>query len=215
MPSYAFERRKLGIRNTGYARQFANEIGNFLPDPALEREGPEGEAARKAAGEFLNAYIRREFDIPGITFGTRYDGSPVILSDSAPPPEDAADKYVPTASPGGRTPHLWLEDGKSLYDALGFDWNLLVMGKGKAASSVAGAFQTAAGSFGLELRVVELHLPGARDLYEADLALIRPDQIVAWRGSGEDLDVNALFRVVTGHETGAAQQTGGLALTFR
>jgi len=215
LPSYAFERRKLGIRNTGYARQFANEIGNFLPDPALEREGPEGEAARKAAGEFLNAYIRREFDIPGITFGTRYDGSPVILSDSAPPPEDAADKYVPTASPGGRTPHLWLEDGKSLYDALGFDWNLLVMGKGKAASSVAGAFQTAAGSFGLELRVVELHLPGARDLYEADLALIRPDQIVAWRGSGEDLDVNALFRVVTGHETGAAQQTGGLALTFR
>jgi hypothetical protein len=89
------------------------------------------------------------------------------------------------------------------------------MGKGKAASSVAGAFQTAAGSFGLELRVVELHLPGSRDLYEADLALIRPDQIVAWRGSGEDLDVNALFRVVTGHETGAAQQTGGLALTFR
>jgi len=206
VPSYVFERRKLATRNTAYARQFASEIGNFVPHPAIEHEGPDGEAARAAAGAFLNDYIRREFNIPGVTFGGRYDGSPIIRSDAAVIPDDAANVYVPTASPGGRAPHLWLEDGRSLYDLLGFEWSLLVMSKRGAASSAAGAFRNAAKAFGLELKVVEILLPEARDLYEADLALIRPDQIVAWRGSGDDLDIDALFHVVTGHQTSAAHE---------
>jgi 2-polyprenyl-6-methoxyphenol hydroxylase-like FAD-dependent oxidoreductase len=199
LPSYAFERRKVAMRNTGYARQFASDIGNFVPYPAIEREGPEGEAARTAAGACLNAYLRREFDIPGITFGTRYDGSPVILSDGAPLADDAANRYVPTALPGGRPPHLWLDDGRSLYDALALDWSLLVTSKAPAAASAASAFQKAATSFGLELNVVPIVSREARDLYEAQLTLIRPDQIVAWRGSGEDVDIDRLLRVVTGH----------------
>jgi 2-polyprenyl-6-methoxyphenol hydroxylase-like FAD-dependent oxidoreductase len=201
LPSYAFERRKLSLRNTGYARQFANDIGNFVPHPALEQQGPEGEAARRAAGIYLNAYIRREFDIPGITFGTRYDCSPVLVRDGAALPEDAPNKYVPTASPGGRAPHLWLEDGSSLYDLLGFDWTLLVMDRKPAASAATIAFRDSAKSFGVELKIVDIALREARDLYEAELALIRPDQIVAWRGSGDNADANAIFHVVTGQET--------------
>jgi hypothetical protein len=34
----------------------------------------------------------------------------------------------------------------------------------------------------LELQVVELRHPDLIDLYQAPLTLIRPDQIVAWRG---------------------------------
>jgi hypothetical protein len=33
----------------------------------------------------------------------------------------------------------------------------------------------------LDLKVVDVDDEEARDLYESDLALIRPDQIVAWR----------------------------------
>ena len=39
----------------------------------------------------------------------------------------------------------------------------------------------------MDLRVVRLPHSTLRELYEAPLVLIRPDQIVAWRGqSGED-----------------------------
>ena len=39
----------------------------------------------------------------------------------------------------------------------------------------------------------------ARDLYEADLALIRPDQIVAWRGDRLPSDIDALLATVSGN----------------
>jgi hypothetical protein len=200
VPSYAAERRNVARRNTGYARRFASEIGNFVPDAAIERAGPEGDAARAAAGEFLNAYIRREFDIPGITFGSRYDGSPVIAGDGAPAPEDAANRYVPTAVPGGRAPHLWLDDGTSLYDRLGLDWSLVVTSNGRDAVVTAAAFASAANELGVGLHVVDVGSQPARDLYEADLALIRPDQIVAWRGGADASNVERVLRIVTGYD---------------
>ncbi|AIO31567.1 FAD binding domain protein [Burkholderia cenocepacia] len=200
LQSYAHERRRLAIRNTGYARQFANEIGNFVPHPDIECDTPGGEAARKAAGVFLGDYIRREFNIPGITFGGRYDDSPVIVSDGAPAPEDAANQYEPSAVPGGRAPHVWLEDGRSLYDLFGFDWNLLVMKDEPSTQLAASAFVNAAHSLGLSLTIVDLPVPQVRELYEADLAIVRPDQIVAWRGStASKADAESVFRVLTGH----------------
>ena len=36
------------------------------------------------------------------------------------------------------------------------------------------------------LKTVDLLRDDARDLYQADLALIRPDQIVAWRGNSDE-----------------------------
>jgi hypothetical protein len=40
----------------------------------------------------------------------------------------------------------------------------------------------AARALALDLRVVHHGEPALRDLYEAPLALVRPDQVVAWRG---------------------------------
>jgi hypothetical protein len=45
----------------------------------------------------------------------------------------------------------------------------------------ADAFSAAADEIGLDMKVVSVDDEEARDLYESDLALIRPDQIVAWR----------------------------------
>ena len=98
--------------------------------------------------------------------------------------------YVPSACPGGRPPHRWLEDGRSLYDAFGFDWTLLRLGRHDGAALIR-----AAGALGLDLQVLDL--PQARDLYEANLALIRPDQIVAWRGD-DDEAAAAVFAKLTG-----------------
>jgi len=202
LSSYGVERRMLAIRNTGYARAFAESIGNFVPDPAIESEGPDGDRARAAAGEYLNAHARREFDIPGVTFGGRYDGSPVIVADGTTPPPDAANIYIPSASPGGRLPHLWREGGRSLFDDLGFEWTLLSMGVDDGSID---AFTKAASKRGVELAVLRLGEPGAADIYGADLLLVRPDQIVAWRGANHDCDPEAIFDQVLGFGAAAME----------
>jgi len=195
LSSYEIERRSLARRNTAYARAFAESIGNFVPHPSLEAPGAEGDAARLEASAYLNAHARREFNIPGITFGGRYDGSPAIISDGTPVPPDSADSYIPTAAPGGRPPHLWLDDGRSLFDLFGAEWTLLDL---RAGGSQTRGFEQAGAGLGLEV----IHRPDARlrELYEADLVLIRPDQIVAWRGN-DRADAVALFRRLLGHRS--------------
>lgn len=116
LDSYEIERQAIAKRNTGYARGFAQSIGGYVPPAELEDDSLLGDAARKAAGDYLNAHARAEFNIPGVTFGGRYDGSPIIISDGTTPAPDAANTYVPTACPGGRAPHMWLSDKRSLFD---------------------------------------------------------------------------------------------------
>ena len=193
LASYEAERRPVAIRNTSYARDFAESLGSREAEPELEDDTPEGAAARRRAGEWLNAHARAEFNIPGITFGARYDGSPVIIPDGSVPPTDAPNEYVPTACPGGRAPHLWLPDGRSLFDAFGFEWTLLRL---RPAACPGQALIDAASRLGLDLTVVDA--PEARDLYEADLALIRPDQVVAWRGA-TDTDAATVLPRALGH----------------
>jgi len=60
-------------------------------------------------------------------------------------------------------------------------------------------FVRAAAALGLDLTVLDLPSEEARDLYGADLALIRPDQIVAWRGN-DDGGAEAVLRQVVGSE---------------
>jgi 2-polyprenyl-6-methoxyphenol hydroxylase-like FAD-dependent oxidoreductase len=178
LDSYEAERRPVALRNTGFAQAFADSIGLYRPSPALEAEGRAGETSRRRAGEYLANHARAEFNIPGFTFGARYDGSPVIAVDPAPSPPDTPTAYVPTGKPGGRAPHVWLPDGRSLFDCFGFEWTLLCFGDNVRQ---AGAFSAAASEIGLDMKVISIDDEEARDLYESDFALIRPDQIVAWR----------------------------------
>jgi hypothetical protein len=82
---------------------------------------------------------------------------------------------VPTACPGGRAPHLWLGTEQSLYDALGFEFTLLRLGREPPDGT---PFEAAAKALGIPLTTVHIAESNARDLYQADLALIRPDQRV-------------------------------------
>jgi 2-polyprenyl-6-methoxyphenol hydroxylase-like FAD-dependent oxidoreductase len=192
LASYEAERRPLALRNTAYAKGFADSLGNYVPPPEIEDDTPAGEIARRRAGEYYSAHGRAEFNIPGITFGGRYDGSPAIVPDGTAPPPDKANEYVPSACPGGRPPHLWMPDGRSLYDGFGFEWTLLEL-----AAKQGTAFVDAAAQRGLDLKAVSVKPTAVRDLYAADFALIRPDQIVAWRGN-TDADAEAIFRKICG-----------------
>ena len=145
LESYEEERRPLAVRNTGYARAFADSLGLFEPAEALEHDGPAADEARRIAGEYLASHGRREFDIPGITFGGRYDASRAIVPDGTEPPPDAANRYIPSACPGGRAPHLWLAPSVSLYDRFGFEWTLLRLGGSTVERTAADRRCTAAG----------------------------------------------------------------------
>ena len=195
LDTYETERRRVAVRNTGFAKYFADTVGNFVPAPVIEDDTAAGAAARETAGVLLNRHVREEFNIPGITFGARYDGSPIIASDGNAPPPDKMNDYVPSAVPGGRAPHAWLGDGRSLYDALGFEFSLLRLGPNPPDATI---FAKAATARGLPLAIVARPEIELRDLYEADLALIRPDQIVAWRGNRLPEDADALLAQVTG-----------------
>jgi 2-polyprenyl-6-methoxyphenol hydroxylase-like FAD-dependent oxidoreductase len=185
LASYEAERRPLALRNTAYAKGYADSLGNPVPPPEIEDDTPAGAAARRHWGEYYAAHGRAEFNIPGITFGGRYDGSPAIAPDGTSPPPDTPNAYVPSACPGGRPPHLWLGDGRSLYDLFGFEWTLLCFARTGIAAR-------------RNLKVLELENEEARDLYGADLVLIRPDQIVAWRGNSERQAEAAFARLTHG-----------------
>ncbi len=58
--------------------------------------------------------------------------------------------------------------------------------------------ETAAKALGVPLSIVDVAMKEAWDLYQADLALIRPDQIVAWRGNSA-ADATHVLRRATGH----------------
>lgn len=192
LDSYEVERKRVAERNTAFARRFADSVGLFTARPELEEDSERGEAERRVAGEHLDAHARLEFNIPGVTFGGRYDGSPIIVGDGAPLPPDESNAYVPTASPGGRPPHAWLDDGRSLFDLFHTEWTLLVLGPDALPTA---DFEAAARELSVDLRVVRLAQPSLQELYEAPLALIRPDQIVAWRGNAARDARDVLSRV--------------------
>ncbi len=192
LDSYEAERRPLAERNTGFARRFADSVGLFMAKPELDDDSAQGEAERRLASEHLDQHARLEFNIPGVTFGGRYDGSPIIVGDGAALPPDEPNAYTPTASPGGRPPHAWLEDGRSLFDHFHSEWTLLALGPEPPSTA---AFETAAQALSIDLRVMRLPQASLRELYEAPLALIRPDQIVAWRGATAEAAVSVLMRV--------------------
>jgi len=192
LDSYELERRPAAIRNTSFAKVFAESIGNYVPDPNLEADSDLGTAVRREAGAYLEAHGRSEFNIPGVTFGVRYDHSPVIVSEQIEAGPDLPNVYVPSAAPGGRAPHFWLDPRTSLFDRFGFEWTLLRL---RPSLSKGEALIAAARKCGMDLTVLDIDQDRLFDLYEKPLVLIRPDQIVAWRGD-EDRDAVTVIGTV-------------------
>lgn len=195
LDSYEGERRPIGIRNTSESGRLAEQIGTLKYPDNIEDADAAGDAVREEFQVELMKRFKEEFASLGIQLGARYDGSPLIVSDGTSPPPDDPAVYIPSACPGGRTPHYWIGKTESLYDKLGPEFTLLRLGSNPPD---AAALVSVAEERGIPLAVLDVAEEGIRNLYEADLALIRPDQHVAWRGN--DLsDPAALMAAVTGN----------------
>ena len=197
LDSYEQERRP--VHQWVIEEAFANysALGNHLSLPGLETPGPVGDATRREAGDVIFAAKLREFKTLGVVLGYRYKDSPVIVEDGTDPPPTNAMVYRPSAYPGCVAPHLWLEDGSSLYDHFGHGYTLLAT-DGRELSDLTAAADTA-GSLGIPLKVIAPKDARLVPRYMAKLAIIRPDQHVAWRGNALPDDLASLLRQITGN----------------
>jgi 2-polyprenyl-6-methoxyphenol hydroxylase-like FAD-dependent oxidoreductase len=198
LAAYTAERRPVAIRNgASSTKNYGAWVQAVGRDLVLD-DTPEGEAQRHAVGEQMNASLAQEWHSFGVAMGYRYDASPVIVPDGTPPTPDDPGEYVPTARPGHRAPHAWLEDGVSTLDWFGDGFTLLRPGfPGDVAP-----LEAAASARGVPLRVVAVDDPAVARLYARQLVLVRPDGMVAWRADSLPENVSALLASVTGHGEG-------------
>lgn len=161
--------------------------------PDVDAPGERGEAAREDAAEMILEAKDSEFHNLGMVLGYRYEDSPVLPEDDGTlPPKDVVE-YRQTSHPGARLPHVWLDDGDSVYDALGPVLSLVQVD----AAADAAPLLAAADRAGISLELVDVSGRDLRDRYEAGLVLVRPDQHVAWRGDDAPSDPDALLELVT------------------
>jgi 2-polyprenyl-6-methoxyphenol hydroxylase-like FAD-dependent oxidoreductase len=198
LDTYEAERRPIAQRNTAFAGSMADSIGRIPVTALVERDGPEGDAAREQLGRALAAHVASEFNVPGLQLGMRYTSS-IVAGETGPPPPDEPNRYVPTAYPGARAPHRSI-GATSLLDLFGRDFTLLILG-----SANADGWQRAAAELRVPMTVVRSDDRATRELYAADIVLVRPDHHIAWRGDGTAEPTAILSRAAGLSSTPAAQ----------
>jgi 2-polyprenyl-6-methoxyphenol hydroxylase-like FAD-dependent oxidoreductase len=198
LDSYEDERRPVHLRTIDEAIENYRTLSEELLKDDLDADTAEGERARSAVAKEIIATKTREFDTLGVVLGSRYTGSPIIARDGSAPPAEHFSNFQPSAHPGCLAPHAWLDDGSSLYDHFGLGYTLLLLGD--TTTPLAQEIEDAAVDVGIPFTLLDLRGTGLDKLYAAPLALIRPDQFVAWRGS--DVDVAMLIHKISGQNIG-------------
>jgi 2-polyprenyl-6-methoxyphenol hydroxylase-like FAD-dependent oxidoreductase len=186
LDSYAAERRPVALFNREMCFNLLEVWGRF---PRLVHAGaPSAQLAGFLAQE------EYQIDNVGIHFGYRYDQSPVVWSESGTAPEWRWRHIVPTTWPGGRAPSVRLRDGQELLDCLGREFTLV----DTSCNGVGKPLVDEANARGLPTAYLRVDDDQVAALWERSLALIRPDQHVAWRGDIPPPDWPAVIDHVRG-----------------
>ncbi|MGD9942001.1 MAG: FAD-dependent monooxygenase [Burkholderiaceae bacterium] len=195
--SYEQERRPVHRQVMDESNANYQLAGTGLLRDDLDVEGPTGAAAREALGQQILREKRREFFNLGLVLGYRYGSSPIVAADTDTTPATGLSlDYVPAPRPGALAPHFWLRDGRSLFDAFGTGFTLLV--DGSLSGDDGDRLARLADSAGIPLEVIRLDEARFAQLYRARLALVRPDQHLAWLGDRLPDDAGALLARVVG-----------------
>jgi putative polyketide hydroxylase len=187
LASYEEERLPYGRAITEQSLVNARSLGR----------GESTDPSPPAAGDLARPEYLNEL---GMIFGASYD-SRAIVPDGSPPPRvsNPVTDYVPTARPGARAPHVWLErDGTRLstLDLFGDGFVLLAGADGAAWRDAARldvrefAAPVAAYTVGTtgDLGDPGKHWPDVYGVGAAGAVLVRPDGHVGWRSSAATND---------------------------
>jgi len=202
LDSYEIERRQVAERNVraaGYAARGTAQWREVSTAAVLE-DSDEGRRVREAVARAADVHHRKSHEMRGIEQGYRYVGSPVIEYAGGDEDDGYSYTYEPSAAPGYRLPHVWLDDGAALHDRLGDGFTLLRLAGTRADTS---ALERALAEAGAPLDVLTRPEPRLREAYGADLLLLRPDLHVAWRGDAAPQDPGELAAALAGHRVAA------------
>jgi 2,4-dichlorophenol 6-monooxygenase len=228
LDSYQTERAPIAKQIVTRANKSIEEFGPIFKalglldsiDPVKMQQNMDDRCNDTADAESQREAIRRaiaakvyEFDAHGVEMNQRYR-SDAVVTDGQPEPafaKDAELHYQPTTWPGARLPHAWL-----FSDAGGRMSTLDLVGKGRftVLTGIGGkGWIDAARIVGEELGLdIAAHTIGprqqwqdftgdwarAREVRDAGVILVRPDQHVAWRHEAAAADPAAeLRRVLT------------------
>lgn len=154
---------------------------------------------------------RREFlNEQGLIYGLRYE-SMAVIPDGTPPVEvtDPVTEYVPSARPGSRAPHVWLQRGGEQLSTIDLFGSHFVLLAGRDGDAWRQAIHQIEPSWP---PLIGFTVGGKEDLIDPDgnwheaygvetdgAVLVRPDGYVAWRGrSGASRPREVLRAVVDG-----------------
>jgi len=196
LDAYHSERQPITDQVSRFAMNHAEQaIRERTSVPAdIEDEAPEAAEARRRIGEAAYRLHVQQFACAGLNFGYYYDASPLVVEDGEPQPAYTMFDYTPSSVPGCRTPHFWLRDGRSLYDAFGPYFTLLRFDPSVDVSSL----MSAAVDAGLPLKLLDIEADEIPEAYRHSLVLNRPDHHVAWRGNQAPADPVGLIDRVRG-----------------
>jgi putative polyketide hydroxylase len=206
---------------------FASE--RFLDDYAIERRG-HSEMIVAASVDNMRGAITRGSPQADATPGAPPRGAPppqrsqmglylgftyasgTVLSDGteSPRPEDPKNEYIPSATPGARAPHIWIDPryNQSILDLFGGGFVLLAACRNEwAVAAERIGFETT-----FPIRMINVQAEARTDaiwqewmtLYGVGAqgaVLVRPDGMVAWRShdlsaDAHDTLLNALNRLM-------------------
>lgn len=121
-------------------------------------------------------------DLGNLDMGYHY-ASPIVMPDPAHRPHSTASPYRPSAAPGARAPHVWLDKdaATSTLDFFGRGFVLVTTQDCQVWVDAARGLQSRS-AVPLELLVVQgPDATAAYDLASGGAVLVRPDGHVAWR----------------------------------
>jgi 2-polyprenyl-6-methoxyphenol hydroxylase-like FAD-dependent oxidoreductase len=197
LDAYAAERQPITEQVSVFAMNHAHAMAKErkVVPADIEDDTPTGAAAREALGRKIYDLNVQQYCCGGLNFGYYYDRSPIISYDGAAQPAYSMADFTPSTVPGCRTPHIWLADKRSLYDAMGPDYTLLRFDTNQDAQPL----MAAAAARGIPIQLLDV-APGkdGSGPYAEAFVLSRPDRHVAWRGDACPTDPNALLDTITG-----------------
>ena len=164
-----------------------------LPD-YIEEDTERGQTARQEVGQFMMETDSAQFACIGLNFGYFYEQSPVIAYDGSTPPTYTLGSYTPSTCPGCRVPHVWMDDGMSLFDKLGPEYTLLCLDKSIDVSEL----EQVSKSMGFPLDILNLEGKANTNVFDVPLVMVRPDQHIAWHGTQLPSDLTGLIKHIRG-----------------
>ena len=157
------------------------------------------DASRNVAGFGQRA---EQFSNRGRVLGVSYD-SPAIIADGTDLPTVANPhiEFVPTARPGSRAPHMWLQRGGKTMSLLDLYDTSFVLLTGQSGQAWSAAAEQAVEKLRIPLRCYVIgrqgdlidesdEWPGLYGVRPDGAVLVRPDGHVAWRTPTMDVDPN-------------------------